>query len=153
MNLFCKTQNVEITATRYQDNGVILWKEIENFCYIANSNYLSSRILEKLIRSSHNAMIMHCGLKEIRSFKNNIDRFKRDLTSSFHQMIEKLIDSCENDIFDFNEGILSQEVQHIHHKLQSFSDHSSLPYCFLLVRNKILCGTEGKQPVDFQVAF
>lgn len=125
---------------------MILWKEIENFCYIANSNYLSARILGKLIKSSHNAMIMHCGLKEIRSFKNNIDRFKRDLTSSFHQMIEKLIDSCENDIFDCNEGLVSQEVQHINQKLQSFSDHASLPYCFLFcrVRNKILCGSEGK---------
>lgn len=87
-------------------------------------------------------MIMHCGLKEIRSIKN-IERFKRDLTSSFHQMIEKLIDQAESDIYDYNEGIMCHEAQVINHKLQTFSDHSSLPYCFILVRNKILCATEA----------
>jgi hypothetical protein len=109
---------------------------------VANSNYLPARSLEKLITSSQNAMIMHCGLKEIRSIKN-IERFKRDLTSSFHQMIEKLIDLAENDIFDHNEGIVCHEAQIITHKLQSFSDHTALPYCFLLVKNKILCATEA----------
>lgn len=86
---------------------------------------------------------MHCGLSEIKNMKN-IDRFKRDLTSTFHQMVDKLMDLTENDNFDYNENlILSHESHVINQKLQTFSDQSALPYCFIMVKNKILCATEA----------
>lgn len=86
---------------------------------------------------------MHCGLTEIKNVKN-IDRFKRDLTSTFHQMVDKLMDLAEHDTFDYNENlILNHETHVVNQKLQNFSDQSALPYCFIMVKNKILCATEA----------
>lgn len=142
MNLFCKAQNVEITSTRYQDKNIIVWNEIENFCFIANSTHLPLSTLNRLCHQSFYTMIMHCGLNEIKNIRN-IEIFKRELNSTFHQMIDKLIEFSENDIFDFNECIVGSEVLNINSKLQAFSDQLSLPYCFLVKRNKIICETDA----------
>ncbi len=58
-------------------------------------------------------------------------------------MIEKLIDLAENDIFHSNEGFICPEATAVIQKLQNFSDHTNLTYCFLCVKNKILCATEA----------
>lgn len=96
-----------------------------------------------LVENVFNAMIMHCGMNEIKNL-TNVDRFKRDLTSNFHQMVDKLMDLAENDSFEYNENfLLSQEIQNVNQKLRIFSDQIGLQYCSIIVKNKIVCATEA----------
>lgn len=88
-------------------------------------------------------MVLHIGIGEIKSARN-VDRLKRDLKSSFFQMIEKLMEYAENDLLSYNESILCHEASLIHEKLTAFSELSlASQYCFILSKNRIICATDA----------
>ncbi|XP_070507176.1 protein fuzzy-like [Chironomus tepperi] len=143
VHLFCRTQNVELTATTFGDDGLISWKEFESLLFVGISTNLTEKVLKSLIEKSFQAMVLHIGINEIKAAKN-VDRLKRDLKSSFFQMIEKLMEYAENDLLDYNESILCHEAAVIHEKLISFSELSlASQYCFLLSKNRIICATDA----------
>ena len=128
--------------TEFDDSGLIIWKEYESLLFIGISTNLTEKVLRSLIEKSFHAMVLHVGIDEIKNVKN-IDRFKRDLKSSFFQIIEKLMELSETDLLDFNESILCNEADAIHEKLTEFSLQTFSPYCFILSRNRLICATEG----------
>jgi protein fuzzy len=142
VHLFCKTQNVGLEMTNFGDNGLIIWKEYESLLFIGISTNLSEKVLRSLIEKSYQAMIMHVGINEIKNIRN-IERFKRDLKSSFYQIVEKLMEFSENDLLDYNECILSSEASTIQEKLIEFNEKAHSPYGFVLSRNRLICATEA----------
>lgn len=142
VHLFCKTQNVGLTSTNFDENGLIIWKEYESLLFIGISTNLTEKVLRSLIEKSFQAMVLHVGTNEIKNIRN-VDRFKRDLKSSYFQIVEKLLEFAETDLLDYNESILCNEAEAIHEKLVEFSELTFSPYCFVLSRNRLICATEG----------
>lgn len=128
--------------THFDDSGLIIWKEFESLLFIGISTNLTEKVLRSLIEKSFEAMVLHVGINEIRNIRN-VDRFKRDLKSSYFQLVEKLMEFSETELLDFNESILSYEAEAIHAKLLEFSELTFSPYCFVLSRNRLICATEG----------
>jgi hypothetical protein len=88
-------------------------------------------------------MILHVGINEIKNIKN-IDRLKRELKSTFHQMIEKLMEFAENDLLDYNESILCYEAASIQEKLNEFCELPiTSPFCFMLTKGRLICASLG----------
>lgn len=87
-------------------------------------------------------MVLHVGINEIRSLKN-VDKFKRDLKSSYFQLVEKLIEFAETDLLDINECVMCLEAGAIQEKLNEFSEQSFSPYCFVMSRNRLISATEA----------
>lgn len=110
--------------------------------FIGISTILTERILTSLMDKAFQAMVVHVGIDEIKNMKN-VDKFKRDLKSSYFQLIEKLMELSETDLLDFNESILCNEAEAILEKLKEFSLQTCSPYCFVLSRNRLICATEG----------
>jgi protein fuzzy len=134
--------------TTFDDSGIIIWKEYEaNLLFIGISTTSTEKVLKSLIEKAFQAMVLHVGINEIQNMKN-VDRFKRDLKSSYFQIVEKLMEIAENDFLDFNECILCNEAEHIHEKLIEFSQQTFSPYCFILSRNRLICATEGFYDLD-----
>lgn len=136
--------------THFGDNGLIVWKEYESLLFIGISTNLTEKVLRSLIEKSFEAMVLHVGINEIKNIRN-IERFKRDLKSSFYQIVDKLMEYCENDLLDYNECILSSEASAIHEKLLDFTEKVHSPYGFILSRNRLICATEafyGLQATD-----
>lgn len=130
--------------THFNDNGLIMWKEFESLLFVGiSSTNLTEKVLCSLIEKSYRSMIMHVGINEVKNMKN-VDRFKRDLKSTYFQMIEKLMEYAENDFLDFNESILCYEAATIQEKLISFSELTlASPYCFVLTKNRLICATDA----------
>lgn len=128
--------------THFDDSGLVIWKEYESLLFIGISTNLTEKTLRSLIDKSFQAMILHIGSNEIKNIRN-VDRFKRDLKSSYFQIIEKLMELSENDLLDYNESILCYEAGAIQEKLNAFSEQTFSPYCFVLSRNRLICATEG----------
>lgn len=133
--------------TEFDDNGLIIWKECESLLFIGISTNLTEKVLRSLIDKSFQAMVLHVGIDEVKNVKN-IDRFKRDLKSSYFQIIEKLMELSETDLLDLNESILCNEAEAIHEKLNEFSLQTFSPYCFILSRKRLICATEGFYDLD-----
>lgn len=132
-----------MTSTQFDDNGLILWREYETLLFIGISNILSHKVLESLIEKAYHAMILHVGLNEIKNIKNS-DRMKRELKSTFYQMIEKLMEFAENDLLDYNESILCYEASMIQEKLNEFCELPiTSPFCFILTKGRLICGSLG----------
>ena len=128
--------------TQFGDNGLVFWKEFESLLFIGISTNLTEKVLKSLIDKAFQAMVLHVGINEIINMRN-VDRFKRDLKSSYFQTIEKLMLTAETDLLDYNECILCNEATIIHEKLVEFSEKTFSPYCFVLSRNRLICATEG----------
>lgn len=128
--------------TQFDDNGWIIWKEYESLLFIGISTNLTENVLKNLIGKSFQAMVLHVGINEIKNM-SNVDRFKRDLKSSYFQLVEKLMEFAESDLLDYNESILCIEAEAIQEKLVEFSAQTFSPYCFILSRNRLICATEG----------
>lgn len=128
--------------TQFSDNGLILWKEFESLLFIGISTNLTEKVLKSLIDKSFQAMVLHVGINDIKNMRN-VDRFKRDLKSSYFQTVEKLMEFTETDLLDYNESILCNEAAAIQEKLIEFSEKTFSPYCFVLSRNRLICATEG----------
>lgn len=128
--------------TQFDESGLIIWKEFESLLFIGISTNLTEKVLKNLVEKSFQAMVLHVGIDEIRNMKN-VDRFKRDLKSSYFQSVEKLMEFSETDLLDYNESILSYEAEAIRERLNEFSEQTFSPYCFILTRNRLICATEG----------
>lgn len=129
--------------TQFNDNGLIIWKEYEDsLLFVGISTNLTEKVLRSLIEKSFQAMVLHVGINDIKN-QRNVDRFKRDLKSSYFQIVEKLMEFSETDLLDYNESILCNEAAVIQEKLVEFSEQTFSPYCFILSRNRLICATEG----------
>lgn len=129
--------------TQFGDNdGLVIWQEYESLLFIGISTNLTEKVLRSLIEKCFEGMVLHVGITEIVNMRN-VDRFKRDLKSSYFQLVEKLMETAENDFLEFNEGILCNEAEAIQEKLNEFSIQTFSPYCFVLSRNRLICATEG----------
>lgn len=129
--------------TQFGDNGLIIWKEYDDaLLFVGISTNLTEKVLRSLIEKSFEAMILHVGINFIQN-ERNVERFKRDLKSSYFQIVEKLMEFSETDLLDYNESILSSEAGAIHEKLLEFSEQTFSPYCFILSKSRIICATEG----------
>ena len=142
VHLFCKTQNVGLDMTEFDENGLVIWKEFESLLFIGISTNLTEKVLRNLIEKSFLAMVLHVGINEVKNMKN-VDRFKRDLRSSYFQIVEKLMEFSETDLLEYNESILCHEAEAIQEKLIEFSVQTSSPYSFILSKNRLICATEG----------
>lgn len=128
--------------TEFDDNGLVIWKEYESLLFIGISTNLTEKVLRNLIEKSFLGMVLHVGINEIKNMRN-VDRFKRELRSSYFQIVEKLMEFAETDLLDFNESILCHEAEEIQEKLVEFSQQTSSPYSFILSQKRLICGTEG----------
>lgn len=129
--------------TQFGENGLIIWKDYEDaLLFVGISTNLTEKVLRSLIDKSFQAMVLHVGINDIKN-QRNVERFKRDLKSSYFQIIEKLMEFAETDLLDYNDSILCGETGAIYEKLVEFSEQTFSPYCFVLSRNRIICATEG----------
>jgi protein fuzzy len=134
--------------TRFDDDGIIIWKDYESLLFIAISNALSANVLLRLIEMSYSLCVMHAGINECKSIVN-VDRFKRDiLKSSFYQTIEKLIESSDTDLLDYNESVMNCDRSDLQEKLIDFSEIVQTSYCFILAKNRIICATDAFFELD-----
>lgn len=147
--MFCKSQNADLQSTVWEDERLMVWKEYENsILMIAISKDLTEKVLRNLIDMCVSALILYLGIDEVRNLSNsNIERFKREL-KNYYQLVDKLMEIAENDFLGFNEGILCHEASEIQQKLVEFSEIIFSPYCCLMIRNKVVCGTEAWMDLD-----
>lgn len=133
--------------TTFDDNGLVYWKVFDsNLLFIGISTNLTEKALKHLVEMAFQAMIFNVGIIEVQSMRN-VERFKRDLKSSYFQLVEKLMDITENDFCE-NESILCSEAGAIHEKLIEFSQQIFSPYTCILSRNRLICATEGFYDLD-----
>jgi hypothetical protein len=142
--MFCKSQNVELKSTILEDDRLMVWKEYENaILMIAVSKEVTEKVLINLMDISVSALILYLGINEVKNLPNsNIERFKREL-KNYYQLIDKLMEFSESDFLEYNESILCNEAAEIQQKLVEFSEIVYSPYCCLMIRNKVVCGTEA----------
>lgn len=103
----------------------------------------TEKVLLRLLDLTFNAMVLYLGINEVRNIRN-VDRFKRDLKNYF-QLVDQLLEQSETDLLDYNESILLSQNDNLSfsQKLLQFSEQIFAPFTCLLIRNKIVCGTEA----------
>lgn len=139
--MFCKSQNLELTRT-YFDDGMIVWKEYEDsIMLIGIAKGFTEKVLKNLLDLTFSSMVFFVGIHEIRNFKN-LEILKRDMKNSL-PIIERLMDIAESEFLNYNECIMCPENAELSEKLNDFSFEISSAFCCLMLKQKIACGTEG----------
>ncbi|XP_058822999.1 protein fuzzy homolog isoform X1 [Topomyia yanbarensis] len=146
VHMFCKSQNVDLSITHLEE-GMIIWKEYDNtLMMIGIAKGIPEKALRNLMDYSYYAMVFCVGISAINKIKN-IDRFKRELKNCY-ALIDQLLEAIESDLYRFIEAVLCSESLAMLVKLNEFSLQIGSPFCSILVRQKIACGTEGWWDLD-----
>ncbi|XP_065083633.1 protein fuzzy homolog isoform X2 [Ochlerotatus camptorhynchus] len=144
--MFCKSQGVDLSITHLEE-GMIIWKEYDGtLMMIGIAKGLSEKILRNLMDFAYYSMVFCVGISAIKKIKN-IDRFKRELKNCY-TLIDQLMEVVESDFFRYNEAVLCPESMAMLVKLNEFSVQIGSPFCSILVRQKVACGTEGWWDLD-----
>uniref|UniRef100_A0A023EQ89 Putative secreted protein n=1 Tax=Aedes albopictus TaxID=7160 RepID=A0A023EQ89_AEDAL len=146
VHMFCKSQNVDLSIT-YLEEGMIIWKEYDGtLMMIGIAKGITEKVLRNLMDFSYYSMVFCVGIAAIKKIKN-IDRFKRELKNCY-TLIDQLLEVVESDFFRYNEAVLCPESMAMLVKLNEFSVQIGSPFCSILIRQKVACGTEGWWDLD-----
>ncbi|XP_050082425.1 protein fuzzy [Anopheles aquasalis] len=146
VHMFCKSQGVDLPIT-YLEDSMIMWKEYEGtIVMIGIARDITEKTLRHLLDYSYQALVFCVGIQSIKKIKN-IDRFKREL-KNYYPIVDQLLEVVENDFFRYVDCILCSESTSMLTKLNEFSVQIGSPFCALLVRQRIACGTEGWWDLD-----
>ncbi|GLH01217.1 LOW QUALITY PROTEIN: Uncharacterized protein GBIM_07397 [Gryllus bimaculatus] len=131
--MFAKTQEIDLLSTATTETTFI-WKEMEDsVIIIAAACGVSTELLEMLVSSVFQAMIMTVGIEEIRTCRN-IERLKRELRACY-PLVDRLLECLDTtsrvDLLGLTEVILCHE----NISLQDTFDH--LNGKFLLSGNQL----------------
>ncbi|XP_055614208.1 protein fuzzy isoform X2 [Uranotaenia lowii] len=137
---------VDLSITHLEE-GMIIWKEYDGtLMMIGIARGITEKVLRNLLDYSYHAMVFCVGIAAIKKIKN-IDRFKRELKNCY-ALIDQLLEVVESDFFRYNEAVLCLESLTMLGKLNDFSVQIGSPFCSILVRQKVACGTEGWWDLD-----
>ncbi|XP_001654982.2 protein fuzzy homolog isoform X1 [Aedes aegypti] len=146
VHMFCKSQSVDLSITHLEE-GMIIWKEYDGtLMMIGIAKGITEKVLRNLMNFSYYSMVFCVGIAAIKKIKN-IDRFKRELKNCY-TLIDQLLEVVESDFFRYNEAVLCPESMAMLVKLNEFSIQIGSPFCSILVRQKVACGTEGWWDLD-----
>uniref|UniRef100_A0A182NUV5 Fuzzy n=1 Tax=Anopheles dirus TaxID=7168 RepID=A0A182NUV5_9DIPT len=146
VHMFCKSQGVDLPIT-YLEDSMIMWKEFEGtIVMIGIARDITEKTLRHLLDYSYQAMVFCVGIQSIKKIKN-IDRFKREL-KNYYPLIDQLLEVVESDLFRYVDCVLCSESMGMLTKLNEFSLQIGSPFCAILVRQRIACGTEGWWDLD-----
>uniref|UniRef100_A0A182Y5J5 Fuzzy n=1 Tax=Anopheles stephensi TaxID=30069 RepID=A0A182Y5J5_ANOST len=146
VHMFCKSQGVDLPIT-YLEDSMIMWKEFEGtIVMIGIARDITEKTLRQLLDYSYQAMVFCVGIHSIKKIKN-IDRFKREL-KNYYPLIDQLLEVVEADLFRYVDCVLCSESMGMLTKLNEFSVQIGSPFCAILVRQRIACGTEGWWDLD-----
>ena len=144
--MFCKSQNVDLQMTYFED-GFIIWKEYDStITMIGIAKGITEKVLRHLLDYSYMAMIFCVGIQSVKNIKN-IDRFKRELKNCY-PIIDNLLELAETDLLMYSDCILCPENLNLAIKLNEFSSQIGAPFCALMVRSKLAVATEGWWDLD-----
>ncbi|KFB38700.1 AGAP008489-PA-like protein [Anopheles sinensis] len=144
--MFCKSQGVDLPIS-YLEDSMIMWKEYEGtIVMIGIARDITEKTLRHLLDYSYQAMVFCVGIQSIKKIKN-IDRFKREL-KNYYPLIDQLLEVVESDLFRYVDCVLCSESMSMLTKLNEFSVQVGSPFCAILVRQRIACGTEGWWDLD-----
>lgn len=118
VHMFTKSREGVLLSTSTKET-VFMWKEVEDsIILIVSACGVSTAILEKLLSSIFQAMVMTVGVEEIKSCRN-IERLKKELRACY-SLVDRLLECLETtsriDLLGLHEVIMCQE----NHALQSF---------------------------------
>uniref|UniRef100_A0A182J7N3 Fuzzy n=1 Tax=Anopheles atroparvus TaxID=41427 RepID=A0A182J7N3_ANOAO len=146
VHMFCKSQGVDLPIS-YLEDSMIMWKEYEGtIVMIGIARDITEKTLRHLLDYSYQAMVFCVGIQSIKKIKN-IDRFKREL-KNYYPLIDQLLEVVECDLFRYVDSVLCSESMSMLTKLNEFSVQVGSPFCAILVRQRVACGTEGWWDLD-----
>ncbi|XP_058061143.1 protein fuzzy homolog [Anopheles bellator] len=146
VHMFCKSKGIDLPIT-YLEESTVMWKEYEGtIVMIGISRDITEKTLRHLLDYSYQAMVFCVGIQSIKKIKN-IDRFKREL-KHYYPLVDQLLEVVDSDLFRYVDCVLCTESAGMLAKLNEFSVQIGSPFCALLVRQRIACGTEGWWDLD-----
>lgn len=93
VHMFGKSQNMQLLSTLSEDYCVV-WEEYEDsVVLIGIASSSTTLVLNKLLESAFQAMVLIVGLDEVKS-QRNIERLKRELRVGY-PVIDRLLDSLD----------------------------------------------------------
>lgn len=152
--MFSKSHGVEILQTATPDHNIV-WREFhDSVVLIAISTGTTSDVLDKLLKSVFNAMVLIVSLDEIKAMKN-VERLKRDLKPSY-PIIDRLLDAVDygdgnkhtSDLVMLTETILCPENYLLQSILDAYAESVDTLFSCILIRGKMAVGTESWWSLD-----
>lgn len=155
VHMYGKSLNLELLNTLTEDY-CISWKEFEDsVILIGISSGCTKEVLNNLLTSVFNSMVLIVGIEEIKS-QRIIDRLKRELKTCY-PLIDRLMDSLDcggtnnkyySDIVGLAECILCPENHLIQILLESYMEYVDSLYSCVLINGKICVATESWWSLD-----
>ncbi|GLH01213.1 LOW QUALITY PROTEIN: Fuzzy-like protein [Gryllus bimaculatus] len=132
VHMFAKTQEIDLLSTATTETTFI-WKEMED----------STELLEMLVSSVFQAMIMTVGIEEIRTCRN-IERLKRELRACY-PLVDRLLECLDTtsrvDLLGLTEVILCHENISLQALLDAYCECLGSLHGCLVARGRTLVAT------------
>ncbi|KAK7866021.1 hypothetical protein R5R35_008536 [Gryllus longicercus] len=141
--MFAKTQEIDLLSTATTETTFI-WKEMEDsVIIIAAACGVSTELLEMLVSSVFQAMIMTVGIEEIRTCRN-IERLKRELRACY-PLVDRLLECLDTtsrvDLLGLTEVILCHENISLQALLDAYCECLGSLHGCLVARGRTLVAT------------
>ncbi|XP_018568218.1 protein fuzzy homolog isoform X2 [Anoplophora glabripennis] len=148
--MFGKPLGIEMINS-LTDDYVVAWKEfVDSVVIIGIASGCSVDILNKILESVFNAVVLIVGTEEVKT-QRNIERLKRELRVCY-PLIDRLLDSLDcgdstnkhsSDLAGFVETILCPENHLIQIVLDSFTECVDSMFSCVLISGKIAAATQS----------
>lgn len=149
-HMFGKSLNVDLRTVE-TDDYVASWREFsESLVLIGISSGCTVDVLNKLLESVFNAIVLIVGSEEIKT-QRNIERLKRELRICY-PVIDRLLDSLDcgdahsknsSDLIGLAECIMCSENHLMQIVLDSFTECVDSVFSCILIHGKIAAATES----------
>ncbi|KAJ9583086.1 hypothetical protein L9F63_022575 [Diploptera punctata] len=147
--MFGKSQSIVLKNTSTQETTVVWRVKEESVTLIAAACGASEMLLDQLLTSVFNAMIMAVGIEELKS-PRNADRLKRDLRICY-PILDRLLESADttssdravtcSDLLGLVEVMLCQENHILQNLLDAWAECVDSLYAFLMIRGRVAVAT------------
>ncbi|KAJ8926420.1 hypothetical protein NQ314_021208 [Rhamnusium bicolor] len=150
VHMFGRPFNIDVLNSLTDDYSVA-WKQFaDSVVIIGIASGCSLEVLNKLLESAFNAVVLIVGIDEIKT-QRNIERLKRELRICY-PLVDRLLDSLDcgdssnkhsSDLAGFVETILCPENHLIQIVLDSFTECVDSMFSCVLISGKIAAATES----------
>ncbi|KAK5643566.1 hypothetical protein RI129_007411 [Pyrocoelia pectoralis] len=155
VHMYAKSQRVTLLNS-LMDDHCVAWKEFhDSIILIGVSSGCTIQVLNKLLESTFNAMVLTIGIEKIKT-QRNTERLKRDLRMCY-PLVDRLMESLDygiatnkysSDIISMTETILCSENHLLQIALEAYTECVDSEYSCILIHGKIAVATESWWSLD-----
>uniref|UniRef100_A0A0K8T009 Protein fuzzy n=1 Tax=Lygus hesperus TaxID=30085 RepID=A0A0K8T009_LYGHE len=148
VHLFGKSKGLLLESTE-TENSTVVWKEYDDSLILICVAVMNGQeVVEEIIETVYNALIVFVGTNEIKNFKN-VERFKRSLRPSY-PIIDCILECLDFgdrntnlDLLKLVEAILCREGKTLQIALDSFVEVIGTQFGWLTIENCVAAATDG----------